>query len=189
MPSSDARDADPVATESGRGRLASALGWRALVPVVAAVVALDWLTKAAVAGTMPYGSAEALVPGFFNLVHARNPGIAFSLFADSAPWFRDVVLPAVSLAAVGIIAFMFRKLHELPAASRVALALVLAGAVGNLSERLLHGYVTDFLDFYVGAYHWPAFNVADSAITVGATLLILESFLGRHRASEAGARV
>ena len=181
MPSRSARDAK----ESVAGRSSTGLDWRVLAPGVAAVVVLDWLTKVAVAQSMQHGASESIVAGFFNLVHARNTGIAFSLFADSAPWFRDFVLPAVSLAAVGIIAVMLRRLEEMPGTSRAALALVLAGAIGNLSERLLHGYVTDFLDFYVGAYHWPAFNVADSAITIGAAMLILDSLLGRHGAPEA----
>lgn len=187
MPARKARNASSVARDSGTGRSPTVLGWRVLAPCVAAVVGLDWLTKAAIAGSMPHGSSEVVVAGLFNLVHARNTGIAFSLFADSAPWFRELVLPVVSLAAVGVIAVMLRRLREVPASSRVALALVLAGAIGNLSERLLHGYVTDFLDFYVGAYHWPAFNVADSAITVGALTLILDSVLGRQVSPGAGA--
>ena len=152
--------------------------------LVSLVVLFDWITKWAVAESMAYGSSEAVVAGFFNLVHVRNTGIAFSLFADSAPWIRNLLLPAVSVAAIGIIVVMFRGAGKMPATSRVALALVLAGAIGNLSERLLHGYVTDFLDVYAGAYHWPAFNVADSAITIGAVLLILDSVLGRHPATE-----
>lgn len=149
------------------------------------VVALDWVTKRAVQESMPYGSSEAVLSGFFNLVHVRNTGIAFSLFADSAPWFRDIVLPAVSFAVIGLVALMYRRLGEIAGTSRVALALVLAGAIGNLWERLLRGYVTDFLDFHVGAYHWPAFNVADSAITVGVVLLLLDSMLGRQPEGEA----
>ena len=95
------------------------------------------------------------------------------------------MLPAVSAAAIIIGFAMMRDSARMPVTSRTALALVLAGAVGNLSERLLHGYVTDFLDFYAGPYHWPAFNVADSAITIGAVLLILDSLLGRHAVQEA----
>lgn len=174
------RIANRGAKRSGMGR--SWLGPRHLpiAALVALVVLLDWITKWAVVESMPHGSSESVVAGFFNLVHVRNTGIAFSLFADSAPWVRNLLLPAVSVAAIGIIVGMFRSAGTMPVTSRVALALVLAGAVGNLSERLLHGYVTDFLDVYVGAYHWPAFNVADSAITIGAVLLILDSVLGRH---------
>ena len=177
-----------VAARSGTQASGSCCAWlvwdaRVLVPLASLVVALDLLTKSVVADSMPHGSSRAVIEDFFNLVHVRNTGIAFSLFADSAPWFRDLVLPAVSIAAIGVVAIMFRRLAEIPVTSRVALALVLAGALGNLYERLRYGYVTDFLDFYVGTYHWPAFNVADSAITVGAILLILDSLLGRHAAT------
>lgn len=155
-------------------------GWRFLAALVALVVALDGVSKAAVVAWMPYGASRSVLDGFFNLVHVRNTGIAFSLFADSAPWFRDVALPAFALAAIGVILAMFRQLGPAAGASRVALALILAGAAGNLFDRLRQGYVTDFLDFYVGSYHWPAFNVADTAITTGAALLLLESFRGRR---------
>ena len=158
---------------------------RKLAPIALGVIVLDLLTKWAVATTMAFGARESIIEGFFNLVHARNTGVAFSLFADSAPWFRDFVLPAISFLAIGVIAYMFRQLGEMPVTSRVALAFVIAGAAGNLYERLRYGYVTDFLDLYVGSYHWPAFNVADSAITIGAALLIRDSLLGRHPARSA----
>ncbi len=172
------------AMRSGTRRLWPVPGYLPVGASVALVILLDWITKWAVVESMPHGSSEAVVTGFFNLVHVRNTGIAFSLFADSAPWIRNLLLPAVSIAAIGIIVAMFRSAGTMPATTRFALALVLAGAIGNLSERLLHGYVTDFLDVYVGAYHWPAFNVADSAITIGAVLLILDSLLGRHASTE-----
>lgn len=165
-------------TNSSKSSLALIV--RGAAPIVLGVVLLDWLTKWAVTAWMDYGSSEAVVSGFFNLVHVRNTGMAFSLFADSAPWVRNFVLPAASVGAVVVVFAMMRGSGAMPLTSRVALALVLAGAIGNLSERLLHGYVTDFLDLYAGSYHWPAFNVADSAITIGATLLILDSLLGRH---------
>lgn len=155
-------------------------GWRFLAALVALVVALDGASKAAVVAWMPYGASWSVLDGFFNLVHVRNTGIAFSLFADSAPWFREVALPAFAFAAIAVILAMFRQLGAAAGRSRVALALILAGAAGNLFDRLRQGYVTDFLDFYVGSYHWPAFNVADAAITTGAALLLLDSFLGRR---------
>ncbi len=182
MPSPNARATNRIATGSRLAERSPALSRRALVAGISAIVILDWLTKLAIARSMSHGSSEAVVAGFFNIVHVRNTGIAFSLFADSAPWFREFVLPGFALVAVTILAVMLRRLQDLSGSSGVALALVLAGAIGNLSERLLHGYVTDFLDFYVGTYHWPAFNVADSAITVGAAVLILDSLLGRHMA-------
>ncbi len=179
------RNASARPERSGSCCVGLGLDARVLVPFAALVAVLDWVTKRAVAESMPHGASEAVVGGFFNLVHVRNTGIAFSLFADSAPWFRDYVLPSVSFAAIVVIAAMFRGLRGMPASSRVALALVLAGAAGNLVERVRHGYVTDFLDFHVGSLHWPAFNVADSSITVGVCLLLLDSLRGRHGAPAA----
>lgn len=156
------------------------LGKAELALLAGVLVALDRASKVAVEAALPHGASRSVVDGFFNLVHVRNTGIAFSLFADAAPWFRDGVLPAFSVAAIVVILVLFRRFQDVPGASRVALALILSGAVGNLYDRLQQGYVTDFLDFFVGSYHWPAFNVADSAITVGAALLLLESFRGRR---------
>lgn len=151
----------------------------------ASVFALDQVTKGAIASQLPHGASRSVVDGFFNLVHARNTGIAFSLFHDSAPWFRDFALPAMQLAVVVVLIVMLRRLEQGARVSRFALAAVLGGAAGNLYDRLLQGYVTDFLDFYVGSYHWPAFNVADSAITVGVVLLLLDSVFGWHSSQDA----
>ncbi len=149
------------------------------------VFVLDQLSKSAISSWLPHGGSKVVIDGFFSFVHARNTGMAFSLFADAAPWFRELVLPAAQLIIILAVLAMFRMVGGAARLSRVALALVLGGAAGNLYDRLLHGYVTDFLDFYVSSYHWPAFNVADSAITIGAGLLILESMRGHHSAEEA----
>ncbi len=151
-------------------------GWTQLAPLAVLVLAADRLTKVLIAERMPYGTAEAVIDGFFNLVHVRNTGIAFSMFADAPEWFRGTVLPLLSVAAIGVIVWMLARGGGLGGRSRYALALILAGAVGNLYDRLVFGYVVDFLDFYISGLHWPAFNVADSAITVGAGLLILDGF-------------
>jgi signal peptidase II len=143
--------------------------------LAAAVLALDRWSKQAIAETMQLYSSQTIIPRFFDLVHTRNRGIAFSMFADSAPLVRDWILPLVSAAAVVLIVALFWRSGTVAGKTSYALALVLAGAAGNLYDRLLYGYVTDFLDVYVGSWHWPAFNVADSAITVGAGLLLLDS--------------
>ena len=148
------------------------------------VVIGDRVSKAIVSSSMPEGASETVIGGFFNLVHVRNTGIAFSLFADSAPWFRDWVLPGISMVAIGVIVTLLYRQGNLSRRSRIALVLVLAGAVGNLYDRLVYGYVTDFLDVYVGSYHWPAFNVADSAITVGAVMLLADAIFARNPVSE-----
>lgn len=148
------------------------------------VVIGDRVSKAAIAAAMPHGASETVVGGFFNLVHVRNTGIAFSLFSDSAPWFRDLLLPGISMVAIGVIVALLYRQENLSRTSRIALVLVLAGAVGNLYDRLVYGYVTDFLDLHVGSYHWPAFNVADSAITVGAVMLLADALFVRNPVSE-----
>ena len=156
-----------------------------LLGIGLAIFVTDQLTKSAVSSWLPYGGASPVIDGFFSLVHVRNTGMAFSLFADAAPWFRETLLPAAQLMIILAVAVIFRTVGEAARLSRLALVLVLGGAAGNFCDRMLHGYVTDFLDFYVGSYHWPAFNVADSAITVGAALLLLEALLGRPAAGEA----
>ena len=153
-----------------------------LAGLVVLICALDRWSKDAVAEALALHSTHEIVPGLFNLVHTRNTGIAFSLFADSGPLVRDWILPIASAAAILLVLGYFWKLSKDATTVRIALALVLAGAAGNLIDRAMYGYVTDFLDVYVGSWHWPAFNVADSAITVGAGLLILDSL--RKPASE-----
>ena len=142
----------------------------------AAVVALDRWSKLEVAERLPLYSSQTIVEGFFNIVHTRNTGIAFSLFADASPPVRNVILPAVSIAAIVLIVYVFARSPDAGRMSTAALTLVLAGAAGNLYDRFAYGYVVDFLDVYIGARHWPAFNVADSSISVGAALLLIASF-------------
>ncbi len=146
---------------------------------------LDRWTKALVAGSLPLHSSEPVIPGFFDLVHARNTGIAFSMLNDASPLIREWLLPIVSAVAVVAIFVMFWRQGQGATRLRWALALILTGAAGNLYDRLMYGYVVDFLDFYVGTWHWPAFNVADSCITIGAALLLLDSL---SKPADAGAR-
>lgn len=142
--------------------------------LAALALILDQITKVWVVNAIaPY--AEIIpVTGFFNLVHVHNTGAAFSLFADQPGWQRFFFL-GVALVASGVIFFLLRKTQG-RAVFCSALALILGGAVGNVIDRLLYGHVIDFLDVYAGAWHWPAFNVADSAITLGAVLLIWDGF-------------
>ncbi|TYR33461.1 signal peptidase II [Mesorhizobium microcysteis] len=116
------------------------------------------------------------ITGFFNLVLGRNTGVSFGLFGDASPW----ALIALTLAIVaGLLVWLQRAEHRLTA---VSLGLIAGGALGNLIDRLRHGAVTDFLDFYLATYHWPAFNLADVAIVSGVGLLLLESILPRDEA-------
>ena len=157
--------------------------WRGSWPwfaAAAAVFALDQLTKALVIAFLRLGEALAIAP-FFNLVLVTNKGAAFSLFASASGW-QTPFFAAVAVVAVGVVGWMI--VHERGKPLLCAgLALILGGALGNLWDRLALGHVVDFLDFHAWGRHWPAFNVADSAITVGAAILILESFMHRDETS------
>jgi signal peptidase II len=137
-------------------------------------LALDQATKLMVMGSLVAYQDVIPLTGFFNLVHVHNTGAAFSLFADQPGWQRGF-FATVAVIATGVILYLLKKTRGQPLFCG-ALALILGGAVGNLIDRVLYGHVIDFLDFYLGTWHWPAFNVADSAITVGAALLIWDSF-------------
>ena len=153
----------------------------------AGLIALDQWTKAIVAASMPLYSSREVIPGFFTLVHTRNPGIAFSLFADSGPLVRNLLVPIISVAALALVGYMLWAARNATTSTYAGLSLILAGAVGNLYDRAAYGYVVDFLDFYVGSYHWPAFNVADSCITIGAGLILLETLRGTERERQGAA--
>ncbi len=150
----------------------------------AAVAVLDRGTKHLVETRVAEWEAVPVINGFFRIVHTRNTGVAFSLFAEEGAGGGGAVLTAVTAALTLLVAALLwqasRSLREhwtMPA----ALALILAGAAGNLFDRVAFGSVTDFLDFYAGTHHWPAFNVADSSITCGAALLAANAWLSRKR--------
>jgi signal peptidase II len=133
---------------------------------------LDQLSKAAVMQALALGETRRIVPGLFNLTHLRNRGAAFGLFADVESVVVLVFLIGFSLAALVLVLVLW------------GLGLILGGALGNLFDRLRSGSVVDFLDFHLGPYHWPAFNLADSAIVIGAAVLMVEVFYGRHHLPE-----
>ena len=139
-----------------------------------AVVILDQATKLLVQRAFRLGESLPVLPGFFNLTYVLNPGAAFGLLAGAAPAFRGPFFIAVSVLAIAVICYYHARYARGRPLSTVGLALILGGALGNLIDRLRVGMVIDFLDFYLGAYHWPAFNVADSGITVGVGLLLVE---------------
>ncbi len=145
-----------------------------------AVLVGDQWTKWLVEAHLPLHVARPVVPGLLNLTHVRNTGVAFGMFAAGSHLPSLLGLVGLSLLAMGVVAYYFLRT---PAEDRwllVALALVLGGAVGNLTDRLFAGAVTDFVDAYVGFHHWPAFNVADSAITIGICLLVADTLRPRR---------
>jgi signal peptidase II len=149
--------------------------------ISALVIAIDQITKWAVFVGMEYQSAIPVL-SFFSLVHVHNTGAAFSFLANEAGWQRYVFL-FIGLAASTFMLFLLNK-HRDDAWMSISLALVLGGAIGNIVDRLWHGFVVDFLYFHYQSFTFPAFNVADSAITVGATLLILESLFRTRKHGE-----
>ena len=145
--------------------------------IAALVVLLDRLSKWLVAQKITLHDSVDIVPGLFRLTHVQNQGAAFWLFSDS-PWqWKAALLILFSVAALAVVSALLWKNGNAMNATAVALSLVFGGALGNLWDRVAAGRVIDFLDFYVGSHHWPAFNVADSAIVVGALLLLSEIFL------------
>jgi len=144
----------------------------------AGIVVLDQATKFIVVRSLAE-SRPIEVTSFFNLVLVHNPGAAFSFLADGAGWQRGLFVAIAIVASVWIV-YLLRKYPQ-PRLFALALALILAGAVGNVIDRITVGAVIDFLDFHAFGYHWPAFNVADSAITCGAVLLVFDALRSRSR--------
>jgi len=140
--------------------------------IAAAVVALDQATKFAVERAFSYGERLAVVPGFFDLTLAYNRGAAFSFLADAAGWQRWFFIALGAVAAVFIVWLLAR--HGSQRLFAFALALILGGAIGNVVDRIARGHVVDFVLLHWQRFHWPAFNVADSAITIGAVLLVVD---------------
>jgi signal peptidase II len=157
-------------------------------PFIIAAIAflLDHLTKFLIRSSHLPPEGFPVIPGFFNIVHNENPGVAFGLFANSTGAFRTFVLIGLSAAVLVVIGTILLKRPK-PAERRnwllrVALALVLGGALGNLYDRIVRGTVTDFVQLHAGqSYYFPDFNVADSCITIGAALLIIDMWRSRER--------
>ncbi len=153
-----------------------------LVPWLGAaliLILLDQFTKILIVGYYQLGEGQA-VTSFFNVVRAHNTGAAFSFLAGAAGWQRWL-FTAIGVGAAGLIIWMLRA-HAGQRLFSFALACILGGAIGNVLDRVRLGYVVDFLDFHVAGWHFPAFNVADSAITIGAACLILDELLRVRRA-------
>lgn len=142
--------------------------------VAALVLVLDQATKFAVTSTLALYEVIEAVPGFFNLVYYRNPGAAFGIL-NKGGLLGKLVLIGISIGALIVIASLVRSSKDRLYA--VALSLIAGGAAGNLVDRAIHGSVVDFLEFYVGSFYWPAFNVADTAISVGVGLAIISYFV------------
>src|SRR5450830_843063 len=150
------------------GGSASPLPWLGLALII---LIADQFTKTLILGYYRLGDAT-YITSFFNVVRAHNTGAAFSFLADSSGWQRWF-FTAIGVAAALFIVWLLRS-HAGQKLFSFALACIMGGAIGNVSDRLMHGYVVDFLDFHIAGRHFPAFNVADSAITIGAVCLVLD---------------
>ena len=140
--------------------------WKLVSGWLLAIVVLDQLTKIIVDRSMPLHQSIAIIDGLFNLTYVRNAGAAFGLFAGSAEIFRRPFLILVSILASVFIIVMMKRLAEKETGLITGLSFILGGAMGNLIDRVIYGDVIDFLDVYWRNYHWPAFNIADSFITI-----------------------
>ena len=142
----------------------------------AIIVVLDQVTKWLVRETVLETISRIEVTGFFNIVEVWNRGVSFGLFASSSPW-TPVLLSALAIGISIVLLVWLRKAETLLLS--IALGIVIGGAVGNVIDRILWGHVFDFLDFHIAGYHWPAFNVADSAITIGVALILIDGFIAK----------
>jgi signal peptidase II len=147
----------------------------------AVVIVLDQLSKRLVDTSMQLYQSIELIP-FFQLTYLRNQGAAFSFLSQAGGWQRWFFV-GLAVTASGLICYWLKRLEKHQRWEAAAWALILGGALGNLIDRVLYGYVIDFLDVYYGEWHWPAFNVADSAITVGVAMLLIDSFWPRRESA------
>ena len=144
--------------------------------IMIALVALDQATKHIIAQTVDLYESVTVIPGFFNITRIHNKGAIFGSFSQANNKLVFALLTAASLAALALVVYYFFKTPAGDKLMKVALTLIMAGALGNQFDRLIRGHVIDFLDFYVGKAHWPFFNAADSCITIGACLMLVILF-------------
>lgn len=152
-----------------------------------AVLVLDQWTKWMVNVHLPEHFPHPVIPGFFNLTHVKNTGVAFGMFADSGREGGAWMLAVLGVLVLGFVALYFWRLPRDHKLLQTALALILGGAVGNLIDRIAAGEVTDFIDLYYGSYHWHTFNIADSAITIGICLIAWDTLRSLRQAPPASA--
>ena len=146
-----------------------------LIPAFSVII-LDQITKALILSAFSLHDHAPVIRGFFNLVHVRNRGMAFGLMNQANNVFVFYGLTAATIVAVILLLFWFTRLQENDHRIIIGFSLIIGGAIGNLIDRVRLGEVVDFLDFYIGSYHWPAFNVADASITVGTFWVALNLF-------------
>ena len=147
--------------------------------LIAGLIALDQISKTVVVRTVPFYGHASVIPGFFAISHIHNKGAIFGTFSQSGSPLVTIGLIAAQLFALAMVIIYFLKTPASQKGMKLALSLIMAGAVGNFIDRIARGYVIDFLEFHVGRAYFPTFNAADSCITIGAALLVLVFFLRR----------
>ena len=158
--------------------------WKFIYPlIILCVLMADQSAKIIISQTVSPYTNIPVIPGFFNLTHIHNRGAIFGFFSRSGSPFVSILLTLASLAALSFVIYYFLKTPSSEKMMKISLSLILGGALGNLVDRIFKGYVVDFADFYVKQWHWPAFNVADASITVGALCLIFVLIKGRPKCS------
>jgi len=143
-----------------------------LAVIAGLVIIFDQITKAVIQNTVPLYHSIEVIPGFFSITHINNPGGAFGFMANKSSGLRNLIFLFLSSLAICLIFYFYKTTPQKYSLLSACFALILGGALGNLIDRIRFGEVVDFLDFYIGNYHWPAFNVADSAITVGIAIYL-----------------
>ena len=155
-----------------------------LLGITLVLILVDQASKSYIMNTMYLHQSIPVIPEFFSLTYIRNPGAAFGILAQSSGAFRTVFFLVTSVFALGLLGTIFIRLHPTDWWGQLTIVSIFGGAIGNLIDRLQFGEVIDFLDFYVSGYHWPAFNVADSAISVGVVSLLILFALDKKKTSD-----
>ena len=153
--------------------------------LAAAVFALDRHSKWIVERQVSAAETHTVIPGFFDIVFSQNRGVAFGILNDSNSEWRTALLIGLSAAAVLVVSAVLWNARRMDPLPLWGLSLILGGAAGNVFDRIVWGRVTDFLEFYIGQYHWPTFNIADSAIVIGSGLFLLDALRSRRPAANA----
>jgi signal peptidase II len=144
-----------------------------LVIIAGTIVLIDQVTKALIFQYLPFSQNIPVINGFFSITHIHNPGGAFGLMANLSSTMRSIIFLFISSLAIGLIFYFYKKTPSNYSWLSTGFALIFGGAIGNLVDRIRFGIVIDFLDFYIGNWHWPAFNVADSAISIGIGIFVI----------------
>lgn len=150
-----------------------------LAIIAGLIILSDQISKAVILNTLSLYDSVAVIPGFFSITHIHNPGGVFGVFADQSALVRKLLFLVVSTFAAGFVLYFYHKIPRTHSLLASAFALIFGGAIGNLIDRIYLGKVVDFLDFHIGSWHWPAFNIADSAISIGVIIFLFHILLDK----------